>query len=60
MFNLCVYHNAIAKTADSFPGVALSLNNNESSNNCHSANVLVLLIAALCGCNLSAKYKTHP
>ena len=37
----------MARTADSFPGVVLSLNNNESSNKYLSANIFVLLMAAL-------------
>ena len=48
----------IAKAADSFPGVALSLNNNESSNKYLSVIVSVLLIATLWDGNLlCAKYK---
>ena len=39
------------KTADYFPGVVLSLNNNECSNKYLSANVSVHT-AALCGNNL--------
>ena len=44
----------IAKTAYSFPGVVLSLNNNKYL----SGNVSILLIAAMCGGNLlHTKYK---
>ena len=39
--------SGVVKTAVSFLGVVLSLNNNESSNRYFSANVLVLLIVAL-------------
>ena len=39
--------SAIANTADSFPGVVLSLKNNESSNKYTSATDSVLLIVAL-------------
>ena len=39
---------------DSFLGVVLSLSNNESSNKYLSANILVLLIAALFDGNYSA------
>ena len=44
--------SGIAKTADSFSGVVLSLNNSESSNKCLSANVSVILTATLCDGNL--------
>ena len=44
--------SGIAKIADSFLGVILSINNNEYSNKYLSVNVLVFLITALEGSNL--------
>ena len=46
--------SGMAKITDSFLAVVLSLNSNESSNTYLSADVLVLLIAALCDGNLFA------
>ena len=46
MINLCTQPLSIAKTADLFPGLVLSLNSNESNNEYLSANVSVLHIAA--------------
>ena len=51
----------IAKTSYSFLSVVLSLNNNGFIDKYISADVSVLLIAALCDGNLlCAKYKQHP
>ena len=48
----------MVETADSFPGVVLSLNTNASSNKYLCANTLVLLTAALSDGNLfHTKYK---
>ena len=44
---LCPQLSGIAKTADCFPGVLLSLHNSESSSKYLTANFLVLLIAVL-------------
>ena len=49
-----------AKTADSFPGVVLSLNSNVSSNKPLSANVSILLIAALFGSGLLWPNRNKP
>ena len=49
------------KTADSFPGVVVSLNAKGSSNKYLSANISVLLIAALCGGNFyTLNTNKHP
>ena len=53
--------SGIAKTAYSFLDIVVILNNNESSNKYLSANVSVLLLAALeYGILFYAKYKIHP
>ena len=49
---------SIAKTSDSFPGMVLNLNNNESSNKYLSVNISVIPNVVFCNCNLlHTKYK---